>query len=223
MTATIRTLALLGLCSLSSACSEATPAKKMAEPAQKVEPAPRPIAQPALAAHTQDLSATAQDRPASIADMPLAAHQPEPEAQANKATEIKPDENAPNEKEAIDLDREPDPAEVQIDRFVLATGVAAREPVGETDTFAADTKEIYAFVQFANPNNAPYALRVHWEKIDGPATPYGFKFEVPAAPRWRTWSWTRIRREPGQYRAVLRTLKGVEVASRAFEIVPELK
>ncbi len=233
MNLTIRSIALLGACCVWSGCTEQPTAKQSAAPAA-VQPALQRAAGSAEGrSDTPNLATTAPRQPASVADAPLPMHQPEPPAGASNtapelALELASAEEVAREraaqeaeqKELIDFDREPDPAEVRIDRFVLATGVAAREPVGERDTFAADTKEIYAFVQFANPEGAPYALRVHWEPVDGPASPYGFKFEIPTAARWRTWSWTRVHRAPGHYRAVLRTLKGVEVASREFEIVP---
>jgi hypothetical protein len=44
------------------------------------------------------------------------------------------------------------------------------------------------------------------------------KLKVEKAARYRTWSWTAIPREPGQYKAVLRTLEGKELASREFTL-----
>lgn len=107
---------------------------------------------------------------------------------------------------------------VQIDRFVLATGVEAREPVGEAVSFPAGTARIYAFVQLNNAKGAPYAITVSWEKVGGPVAKKGVELSVPANKQHRTWSWTSNTKKPGQYRAVLRTLDGVEVASREFTI-----
>jgi hypothetical protein len=106
---------------------------------------------------------------------------------------------------------------VKIERFVLARGVDQREPVEESDVFAGDEK-IFAFVQLKNPDAAPFSFRVHWEPVEGPASPYGVALKVETAARFRTWSWTAIPREAGQYKAVLRTLDGAELASRAFTI-----
>ena len=104
-----------------------------------------------------------------------------------------------------------------IDRFVLAHDVKGREPVDESDRFDVDTK-IFAFVQFANPDAVPFAFRVHWEPVDGPVSPYGVELKVETAARYRTWSWTAIPREPGQYKAVLRTLDGKTLAEKPFTI-----
>jgi hypothetical protein len=106
---------------------------------------------------------------------------------------------------------------VKVDRFVLAHDVKGREPVDEGDTFDVDTK-IFAFVQLANANAAPFAFRVHWEPVAGPASPYGVELKVETAPRFRTWSWTAIPREPGRYKAVLRTLDGQTIAEKPFTI-----
>jgi len=105
---------------------------------------------------------------------------------------------------------------------VLATGVDKREPTGESDTFDTDTKRIFAFVQLKN-SSAPYTFEVHFEAAFGPKSLYGVKLQVPKAERYRTWAWTQIRRQPGTYRAVLRTPEGEEVASREFTIEPALK
>lgn len=222
MTLTTRSLALLTACALFYGCSEDAAQNAAAPPRNEVKlPAPNVAAD--KKAEAPHFAATAPDSPPSLVDSPKSSA-PAPDAREQKpmeqtSLEPKPLEPKPLEaKQPSDFDRALDPAEVQIDRFVLATGVTEREPVGESDVFTSDTKEIFAFVQFANPN-PPFALRVHWEKAEGPTFPYGFKLEVPTAARFRTWSWTRIKREPGHYRAVLRTLEGEEVASREFAIV----
>jgi hypothetical protein len=219
-----RTLALVTLCTAGAACTEDKPTEPPKPKTPKLE-------QPAL-------TTAAPARPRSILDTPVPtppvglAPASSEGAKSGATSETKPadaqklgtlaqdsklDSQDPKD-QLKDLDCEASAEEPKVDRFVLATGVEEREPVGETDTFSTDTQKIWAFVQFDNELGAPSSVRVHWESVDGPASPYGFVLDVPAAKRYRTWSWTAIRRTPGQYRAVLRTLDGKELASRNFEI-----
>lgn len=214
-------LALFTACSLAIACTtaeESTAKKKLEQPA----PAAAHIE------HSADkplLLATAKEMPPSIVDGPK-LESPKPESPKPESPKL----DMPNaesherliaelgdEKEEVDYDRPLDPSEVKVDRFVLASDVQEREPVDARDTFAADTKKIFAFVQLANPS-APYAFRVHFEKLDESPKPYGIELTVPTAPRYRTWAWTAIKREPGLYKAVLRTLDGKDIDSREFTI-----
>jgi Protein of unknown function (DUF2914) len=224
MTKTLRSLALLTSCLAWSACSEdsapksvvpaasVAPMKSAAQPELDKTPVEAPGAAPAQ--NSAALTATAPARPVSLADGP--APQKLPEVQVVDSFEIAHDEPE-LEKDKPSFDRPLQAAEVKVERFVLATGVEQREPTGETDVFDTGTGKIFAFVQLAN-ESAPYAFEVHWEKIDGPKSRYGVKLEVPTASRFRTWAWTRIRRSPGEYRAVLRTPEGEEIASREFTI-----
>jgi hypothetical protein len=216
-----RTLALVTLCTAGAACVDDKPKDSPKPKTPKLE-------QPAF-------TATAPARPRSILDtpapMPPSSAVLGSDAKSGTVSDTKPTD-APklgtlledkklepkDPKETLkDLDCELT-GEPKVDRFVLASGVEEREPVGETDTFFTDSDKIWAFVQFDNELGAPFSVRVHWENVDGPASPYGFVLDVPTAKRYRTWSWTAIKRSPGQYRAVLRTLDGKELASRNFEI-----
>jgi Protein of unknown function (DUF2914) len=218
-----RTLTLVTLCAAGAACLDDKPKDPPKPKTPKLE-------QPAF-------TATVPARPRSILDTPVTM-QPGSTAVGGDASKSgAPSETKPSDaaklgalledkklepkdpKETLkELDCEPGTGEPKVDRFVLASGVEEREPVGETDTFFTDTDKIWAFVQFDNELGAPASVRVHWEKVDGPASPYGFVLDVPTAKRYRTWSWTAIKRDPGQYRAVLRTLDGKELGSREFEI-----
>jgi hypothetical protein len=171
-------------------------------------------------AQLEALTAVSPAQPSSLADAPPPSKKPEelPTLQVSTTAGTTTDELEPIEHE--DFDRPLDPKSVKVDRFVLAEKVQGREPVNEGDVFSTDTKEIFAFVQLANEKDPPYAFTVHWEPAEGPASPYGVKLTVPTASRWRTWSWTRIKREPGHYKAVLRTVDGEEIASKDFEVVP---
>jgi Protein of unknown function (DUF2914) len=216
MTPMLRSVLLLSACAVSAACMD----ERVDSPKPKAPSIPSAVsvAEPklALAKDEPSLAAVAPAAPTTILDKPLAA----------KPEEAKPGAVAPDaaqlalgdhEVEPVDYERPLDPGEVKIDRFVLAHGVDQREPVEESERFTGDTK-IFAFVQLANPEGAPFAFRVHWEKADGPVSQYGVKLNVETAPRYRTWSWTAIPREPGAYKAVLRTLDGKEIAVKPFTI-----
>jgi hypothetical protein len=218
MTSTIRCLVLLGASAALCACSSADrartdEAKPRDLPAQKAPPAP--AAPETKSAPSNALTAVAPVLAPSIADAPPAEQN---NAQAVVSAEQDFAHEEPESEGTVNYDRPLDPAEVKIDRFVLSTDVQGREPAGESDRFSTDTKKIFAFVQLANADSEPYAFRVHWEAVESAPTPYGVKLEVPTAARFRTWSWTRIERTPGRYKAVLRTLEGTEIASREFVI-----
>lgn len=166
------------------------------------------------------LAATSPAQPPSIVDAP-APKVEERTVEGVQAPAPRPidDKSMQSEAPEVDYDRALDPSEVEIDRFVLATDVQDREPLNATDTFTTETKKIFAFVQLAN-RSAPYAFRVHFEKLDEEPKPYGVKLTVPSAPRHRTWAWTALEREPGLYKAVLRTLDGKDIDSREFTIEP---
>ena len=230
MKSTLRTLTLLSVCSLFHACGDEQPL-----PAQKPK-APveaRPRARERRKVELPMLTAAAPSTPRSILDTPTPAPMAglastrDAGSMRGKAQEKALDKSPPGgiakdvkdpKDELLGLDCEPSAGSVNLARFVLATGVADREPTGETDMFSTESEKIWAFAEFENEHGAPFSVKVHWEKLDGPATPYGVVLDVPTAKRFRTWSWTAIRRTPGQYRAVLRTLDGEELASRTFEI-----
>jgi hypothetical protein len=207
---------LLSACAMSAACMD----ERVDSPKPKTPAIPSAVsaAEPklALAKDEPSLAAVAPAAPSTILDKPMAP-KPEEAKPVAVATDAATLGLGDHEVEPVDYDRPLDPGEIKIDRFVLAHGIEQREPVEESERFTGDTK-IFAFVQFANPEGAPFAFRVHWEKAEAPASPYGVKLKVETAARYRTWSWTAIPREPGEYKAVLRTLDGKEIASKPFTI-----
>jgi hypothetical protein len=229
LTPELRALSLLAFCSLASACgveagdrdhsrgAAARQAPSVASPAsttQKERSSPKP-AEP-------QLSALAPSTPRSILD-----DKPSGDVSRSDGFAVEPqgrgkDKSAKDDAEqtAPELDAPVSLEHVKVDRFVLATDVEQREPVGESERFTTETPKIFAFMQFAN-GDAPFAVKVYWEKVGDPASPYGVELQVPTAMRHRTWSWTKIRREPGSYRAVVRTLDGRELVSKEFVIEAE--
>jgi len=216
MTSMLRNVLLLSACAMSAACMD----ERVDSPKPKTPAIPSAVsaAELALAKDEPSLAALAPASPSTILDNPVT-----PKPDEAKPMAVAPDAAqlalGDHEVEPVDYDRPLDPSEIKIDRFVLAHGIEQREPLDESERFTGDTK-IFAFVQFSNPEGAPFAFRVHWEKAEGPASPYGVKLKVETAARYRTWSWTAIPREPGEYKAVLRTLDGKEIASKPFTIEP---
>jgi hypothetical protein len=219
----IAVVAIAGACFASTACTESasgktkdTPEKHGANAKGEAARGPKEVAP--RAATSLPLTATAPAKPPSVLDVP---HVPVkgPEDGLVTSSEMEAaKEDKTDKAEEIDYDRALSPEEVHVVRFVLATDVQDREPMGETDTFSTDTDKIFTFVHLENGEGAPYAFRVHWEPADGPPSPYGVKLNVRTSPIFRTWAYTRIRRSPGRYHAVLRTLEGEEIARREFVI-----
>lgn len=219
MKSPLREIALLTVALLSGACSGRESARPAAlDEATKPSSPSAHAASPATMhpAAAGALTATVPPTPASIADDPATTTVTRTTPAAAEPSTNEPVDQTPKEV----FDRPLDPSEVQVDRFVLAQAVQQREPLGETDVFSTEAEKIFAFVQLANPEQPPYSFKVHFERADEAPTPYGIALEVPTAARFRTWAFTRIKREPGQYRAVLRTLDGREIARRDFTVVP---
>ncbi|MET0342428.1 MAG: hypothetical protein ABW252_15595 [Polyangiales bacterium] len=204
MTSTFRCLSLLG-CLLSVACSERAAPRDDKPLAAKVAPSVTPKAAP-------DLTSTLPLKAAPLTALPAPLPEPVKPALPDDAD---PPHDEPVLVTDVAYDRPLDPAEVKVERFVLATSVENREPKGESEVFYTDTDKIFAFVHLAN-DKEPYSVKVHWEQADGPPSPYGVALTVPTASRHRTWAFTRIKRAPGRYHAVLRTLAGEEIARREF-------
>jgi hypothetical protein len=216
MTITTRTLTLLSAVSLAAACSaEPKPSAPLA-PKAPAHAAPAPASEPPRVIDPLTLAAAAPKPPESVLDR---APVQERALVEPKPVEVTPEEldfmhSEPGEVRAVKA------AEVRVKRFVLSHDVKGREPVDEADVFDPATPKIFAFVELEN-GAEPYAVNVHFEPKDGPALPYGITLDVGTAPRFRTWAYTQIRRAPGSYRAVLRTLDGEDIASHDFEIAAD--
>lgn len=206
MTSTLRCLSLLGSLLSVAACSERAAPSTSAPAAPALAPAPTPDPAP-------DLTSTLPPKPADLTAAKPSLTPPAPHLPA----EADPPHDEPVIAPEVAYDRPLDPAEVKLERFVLTTNVVGREPVDQAEVFYTDTDKIFAFVHLANDDD-PYSVKVHWEPADGPPSPYGVALTVPTAPRHRTWAFTRIKRAPGRYHAVLRTLEGQEIARREFFI-----
>jgi len=107
---------------------------------------------------------------------------------------------------------------LHVKRLVLARSIAAREPVDVASSFSTgEIDRIYAFVEIDNPARSESDIIVTFEPEHGSATGH-VRLQIGAAPRWRTWAYTRAARQPGAWAAVVRDEQGTELARTAFEL-----
>ncbi len=123
-------------------------------------------------------------------------------------------------------EREPEPetaaeteeAGMSVRRLVVAEGIEDREPQGAASRFSTDNDQLLAFVEAVNEGDEDGELVVTFESADGDEVGH-ITLNVPAnSPRWRTWAFSRLIREPGSWTAIIRTVEGAELAREHFEI-----
>ena len=93
-----------------------------------------------------------------------------------------------------------------------------REPIQPATQFAKGEQErIYAFVEVGNQDRANSEIFVSFVR-KGAAERGQIRLRVGASPRWRTWAYTRLARDEGQWEAIVRNAQGDELARTAFQI-----
>lgn len=105
-----------------------------------------------------------------------------------------------------------------LNRFELATGVEAREPVGAASEFSAGTR-VYAFLDVQNPGDAT-ELVVTFEREGGARSP-GVTLNVPSGKRYRTHAFYSHTRAAGTYKCIVSTRDGTVVAEKTFQVSAE--
>jgi len=111
-----------------------------------------------------------------------------------------------------------DGSHLKVKRLLVAPAVRDREPVDAATSFKAeDLDRLYAFVEVENGDREESEIFVTFEPEKG-ASHGQVTLEVGAAPRWRTWAWTRTPKKPGSWEAVVRNAKGDVLARTPFEI-----
>lgn len=104
-------------------------------------------------------------------------------------------------------------------RLVTASGVEKRSPIGATDSFVAGEGKVYAFLEVENPSREAGMVTVSFVSPSGVS--HGpIELEVGAAPRWRTWAYTRAANKPGSWKAVVQNAAGKTLAETEFEVRP---
>jgi hypothetical protein len=105
----------------------------------------------------------------------------------------------------------------QVKRVVLASGVKNREPIDPSTSFDVGQERVYAFVEVDNPDRTEGSVFVSFVPPKGAA--HGpIELEVGAAPRWRTWAYTRAATRPGTWKAVVKNARGKVLAESEFEV-----
>jgi hypothetical protein len=102
-----------------------------------------------------------------------------------------------------------------LNRFELATGVEAREPVGAASEFSAGTR-VFAFLDVQNPG-ADTELVVTFEREGGARSP-GVTLSVPSGKRYRTHAFYSHTRAAGTYKCIVSTKDGTVVAEKTFAV-----
>lgn len=114
---------------------------------------------------------------------------------------------------AVDVD-----AELYVKRLVIARGVKDREPVDPASTFAkSDGKRIYAFVEVGNKDLSASEITVSFKPKNG-AERGRIELRVGASPRWRTWAYTELAQDVGEWEAIVRDARGDIIGKQSFAV-----
>lgn len=106
---------------------------------------------------------------------------------------------------------------ISLGRLVIATGVEGREPVGASTSFEPGQR-IYAFIEARNATDDDAELYLTFEGPEGRSVGH-VTLDVPAhSPRWRTWGYSRVVDEPGEWEALVTTIDGREIGRARFLI-----
>lgn len=110
-----------------------------------------------------------------------------------------------------------EPGAPDVRRLVVVRRVEQREPVLGEPLVAGD-EPVVAFVELANPGDAGEIV-VTFQPAEGGAEVGHVRLTVPAQQgRWRTWARTRNVRDAGEWRAIVRSADGRELARTEFTV-----
>ena len=110
---------------------------------------------------------------------------------------------------------------LHLSRMVIARGIEEREPLDSGTRFeVTNDGRIYAYIEVANPDAVEDEVEVKWVQAESPDEVISrVNVNVGPHPRWRTWAYTSLIREPGQYLAVVTDSEGRLIARAPFEVV----
>lgn len=175
------------------------------EPTACVPEAPMPAASaPAAPAAPAAIAAPSPAAPAASSDVLIGVKSPSrtraPEAERKERSDVAT------------------ATTLRVRRLVLSEGVEGREPIGARSTFqGSDLERLYAFVEVENPERLPGEVVVTFESPDGLAVG-NVRLDVGAAPRWRTWAFSRAIDRAGEWTAVVRDAEGRVLAREPFSV-----
>lgn len=104
-----------------------------------------------------------------------------------------------------------------VTRFAIARDVKGREPVDVGTRFDAKEPRLFAFVDVANPEKAQGEITVEFQPPKGSARG-NVTLKVGESERYRTWAFTRLAKDPGSWRAVVKNDRGEILAEESFEV-----
>lgn len=172
---------------------------------------PAPVAEPAnsVAAVAAPAASTASQKPLAP-PVTTAATKP---AVAKKPVVSDADDADCADDGSCDLD-----ADLYVKRLVLARGVDRREPVQPATSFAmSQGKRIYAFVEVGNRGNTASEVFVSFKPKAGKDMGR-IRLRVGASPRWRTWAYTELANDVGEWEATVRNARGDVIGTQTFVV-----
>jgi len=108
---------------------------------------------------------------------------------------------------------------ILLTELTLAAGVEERVPVDPRATFSkASDERVYCYVKLQNKAGSATKVQISSERVDGPPGRPGSLLDVPAAPRYTTWSWFGTGWPAGRYRCVVRSEKGSVLGRIEYEL-----
>jgi hypothetical protein len=106
-----------------------------------------------------------------------------------------------------------------VTRLAIARDVKGREPVDVGTRFDSKEPRLFAFVDVANPEKAPGEITIEFQPPKGSARG-NVSLKVGESERYRTWAFTRLAKDPGQWKAVVKNERGEVLAEESFEVFP---
>ena len=100
------------------------------------------------------------------------------------------------------------PALIHIKELIMAESVSRRRPVGASNIFKSDMKQVLAFLRVRNFER-PQKIQLKWIYDD--QVIQRDRLSVGISPRWRTWSTMllrKVRRKYGEWRLEVETVRG---------------
>ncbi len=109
-------------------------------------------------------------------------------------------------------------ADLYVKRLVLARGVKDREPTEPTTSFAkGERQRVYAFVEVGNRDETASLVYVAFQPKGGKERGR-VRLAVGASPRWRTWAYTELATEVGEWEAIVYDARGDVLGRQAFTV-----
>jgi hypothetical protein len=106
---------------------------------------------------------------------------------------------------------------LSVTRLSIARDVKGHEPVDVGTRFDSKEPRLYAFIDVANPEKAVGEVTVEFQPPKGSARG-NVTLKVGESERYRTWAFTRLAKDPGQWKAVVKNERGEVLAEESFEV-----